>query len=40
MTKIMIENMDGSVTVKNNGEGAQFRLSVPKAASMDIPSPV
>jgi signal transduction histidine kinase len=39
MTKIMIENMDGSVTVKNTGEGAQFRLSVPKAASMDIPSP-
>ncbi|MDQ0971005.1 signal transduction histidine kinase [Neobacillus niacini] len=40
MTKIMIENMDGSVTVKNTGEGAQFRLSVPKAAPMDIPSPV
>lgn len=40
MSKIMIENMDGSVTVKNTGEGAQFRLSVPKAASKSNPSPV
>jgi signal transduction histidine kinase len=40
MTKIMIENMDGSFAVKNTGDGAQFRLSVPKAASIDIPSPV
>jgi signal transduction histidine kinase len=39
-TKILIENMDGSVTVKNTGEGAQIRLSVPKTASMDILSPV
>ncbi|WP_419887379.1 ATP-binding protein [Neobacillus niacini] len=33
MTKIMIENMDGSVAVKNTENGVQFRLTVPKAAS-------
>lgn len=38
MTKIMLENMDGSVTVNNTEEGAQFRLSVPKAVSKDIHS--
>jgi len=33
MTKMIIENMDGSVEVENTGDGALFRLSVPKVTA-------
>ncbi|MEH7010912.1 HAMP domain-containing sensor histidine kinase [Neobacillus niacini] len=40
ITKMMIENMDGSVHVENTGEGARFRLSVPKVTSKNNESVV
>lgn len=32
MTKMVIENMNGAVSVENSGDGAKFCLSVPKLA--------
>ncbi len=33
MTKMIVENMNGTVTAENIGNGAQFMLSVPKASA-------
>ncbi|ETI66713.1 sensor histidine kinase [Neobacillus vireti] len=33
MTKMILENMNGSVTVENTGDGARFCLSVPKVSA-------
>jgi signal transduction histidine kinase len=38
MTKMLIEKMDGKVTLKNTEKGAHIRLAVPKVASENIPS--
>ncbi|MDQ0200014.1 sensor histidine kinase [Neobacillus ginsengisoli] len=37
MTKMILENMNGSVQVANTGDGARFSLSVPKVTSVIIP---
>jgi signal transduction histidine kinase len=40
MTKIIIENMNGSVTVENTCNGARFSLTVPKVITNIVPSPI
>ncbi len=40
MTKMVIENMNGSVLVENTGDGARFILSVPKVVNENIEIPV
>jgi PAS domain S-box-containing protein len=37
MTKMILENMNGSVVVENTGDGARFTLSVPKVTADSIP---
>lgn len=37
MTKMILENMNGNVKVKNTGDGARFSLSVPKVKAGIIP---
>ena len=37
MTKMILENMNGSVVVENTGDGARFCLSVPKATAATRP---
>ncbi|MGG3470492.1 HAMP domain-containing sensor histidine kinase [Neobacillus pocheonensis] len=40
MTKMIIENMNGSVTVENTSNGARFSLLVPKVPASKIIEPV
>jgi signal transduction histidine kinase len=40
MTKMIIENMNGSVKVENTSNGARFSLTVPKVTSNIVPSPI
>ncbi|MCM3567723.1 sensor histidine kinase [Neobacillus mesonae] len=34
LTKMVLEKMDGSAVVENNGDGACFKLTIPRAPSM------
>lgn len=38
MTKMIIENMNGSVTAENKGNGTRFSLAVPKVTAEIVPS--
>ncbi|MDF2857219.1 MAG: hypothetical protein K0Q87_3070 [Neobacillus sp.] len=38
MTKMIIENMNGNVSVENTSDGARFSLTVPKVTSDIVPS--